>query len=83
MNTVTRTVGGAFGGAATASILAGTLASNGYPTPHGFTLAFDACAAALAVGVLVGLAIPQRRPEEAFGHHEAGDLHAEPVPGEI
>jgi MFS family permease len=83
MNTVTRTVGGAFGGAATASILAGTLASNGYPTPHGFTLAFAACAAALAVGVLVGLAIPQRRPEEAFGHHEAGDLHAEPVPGEI
>jgi MFS family permease len=83
MNTVTRTVGGAFGGAATASILAGTLASNGYPTPHGFTLAFAACAAALAVGVLVGLAIPQRRPEEAFGHHEAGDLHAEPGPGEI
>ena len=35
MNTVTRTVGGAFGGAATASILAGTIASNGYPTPHG------------------------------------------------
>ena len=83
MNTVTRTVGGAFGGAATASILAGTVAANGYPTPHGFTLAFAGCAAALGIGVLVGLAIPQRRPEEAFGSHETGDLHADAVPGEI
>jgi EmrB/QacA subfamily drug resistance transporter len=72
MNTVTRTVGGAFGGAATASLIAATLRANGYPTAHGFTLAFAACAAALGIGVLAGLAIPQRRPEEAFEPHESG-----------
>ena len=32
MNTVTRTVGGGFGGAVTASILAGTVGVSGYPT---------------------------------------------------
>ena len=74
MNTVTRTVGGAFGGAAVASILAATVGSSGYPTAHGYTVAFAACALALAVGALVGLAIPQRRPADAFVSHEAGDL---------
>jgi EmrB/QacA subfamily drug resistance transporter len=74
MNTVTRTVGGAFGGAATASILAGSIGASGYPSVDGFTIAFAACAVALALGVVVGLAIPQRRPEDAFGAHEAGDV---------
>jgi len=74
MNTVTRTVGGAFGGAATASILAATVGADGYASAHGFTAAFAACAAALALGSLVVLAIPQRRPGDAFGTHEAGDL---------
>ncbi len=74
MNTVTRTVGGAFGGSATASILGATAAASGYPTENGFTAAFGACAIALVIGVLVGLAIPQRRPAAAFAPHEAGDL---------
>jgi MFS family permease len=74
MNAVTRTVGGAFGGAAVASILAGAVGANGYPSTRGFTVAFAACALALALGVLVGLAIPQRRPADAFALHEAGDL---------
>jgi hypothetical protein len=73
MNTVTRTVGGAFGGAATASILAGTVGAAGYPSSHGFTLAFASCALALALGVLVGLAIPPRRPADAFGDDEPAD----------
>jgi len=73
MNTVTRTVGGAFGGAATASILAGTVGSSGYPTAHGYTASFVLCTAALALSLLVGLAIPQRRPEEAFAPHATGD----------
>jgi EmrB/QacA subfamily drug resistance transporter len=60
MNTVTRTVGGAFGGAATASILAGTLGRSGYPSAHGYTSSFGLCAVALALGVLAGLAIPSR-----------------------
>jgi EmrB/QacA subfamily drug resistance transporter len=73
MNTVTRTVGGGFGGAATASLLAGTVGVSGYPTAHGYTAAFGVCAVALAVGVAAGLGIPQRRPEEAFGPHPVGD----------
>jgi EmrB/QacA subfamily drug resistance transporter len=73
MNTVTRTVGGGFGGAVTASILAGTIAATGYPTARAYTAAFLLCAIALACGVAVGFAIPQRRPEEAFGPHVVGD----------
>jgi MFS family permease len=73
MNTVTRTVGGGFGGAATASILAATVAASGYPTSHAYTQAFLLCSAALAVGVVAGLWIPQRRPEAAFGPHAVGD----------
>jgi EmrB/QacA subfamily drug resistance transporter len=79
MNTVTRTVGGAFGGAATASIIAGTVGANGYPTPHGYTLAFGICAFALAVGVVAGLFIPSRRVEETFEPHAAGDVAESPV----
>ena len=74
MNAVTRTVGGAFGGAAVASILAASVGGSGFPSAHGFTVAFAACAVALALGVGVGLAIPQRRPADAFVRHEVGDL---------
>ena len=74
MNTVTRTVGGAFGGAATASVIAGTLGTSGYPSARGYTAAFGACAAALAIGVVTGFLIPRRRPEEAFGPHPTGDV---------
>jgi EmrB/QacA subfamily drug resistance transporter len=73
MNTVTRTVGGAFGGAATASVIAGTVGASGYPTAEGYTAAFGLCAIALAIGVLVGFLIPQRRPSEAFTPHSTGD----------
>src|SRR5205085_11668848 len=73
MNAVTRTVGGAFGGAAVASILAASVGGGGgFPSAHGFTVAFAACAVALALGVGVGLAIPQRRPADAFVGHEVG-----------
>jgi EmrB/QacA subfamily drug resistance transporter len=82
VNAVTRTVGGAFGGAAVASILAAHGRSNGYPSSSGFTMAFLVPAVALGVGVLVGIAIPKRRPADAFGPHEVGELPAEePVPG--
>jgi len=74
MNAVTRTVGGAFGGAVVASILESTVGANGFPTEGGFTTAFAACAGALALGVVVGLAIPQRRPVDAFTAHAVGDL---------
>jgi EmrB/QacA subfamily drug resistance transporter len=74
INAVTRTVGGAFGGAAVASILAASIGVGGFPSEHGFTVAFAACAIALILGVLVGLAIPQRRPADAFVPHQVGDL---------
>jgi MFS family permease len=77
MNAVARTVGGAFGGAAVASILAGTVSATGYPTNRGYTIAFAVCAIALALGFVAGLGIPQRRPADAFGRHEAGDLPAD------
>jgi dipeptide/tripeptide permease len=73
MNTVTRTVGGGFGGAATASILAGTVGASGYPTSHGYTLAFGLCAVGLAVGVVAAFWIPQRRTEATFAPHLVGD----------
>ena len=77
MNTVTRTIGGAFGGAATASLLASTIGpGSAYPTEHGYTVAFAFCAVALLLGVLVGFAIPQRRPDETFGTHAVGDLES-------
>jgi hypothetical protein len=74
MNAVTRTVGGAFGGAVVASILEASVGGSGFASERGFTTAFAACAAALALGVLVGLAIPQRRPADAFAAHPVGDL---------
>ena len=74
MNTVTRTVGGAFGGSVVGSILAGAVGGGRYPSAHGFTVAFLVCAVALALGVLAGLAIPPRRPYEAFAVREIGDL---------
>jgi MFS family permease len=74
MNAVTRTVGGAFGGAAVASIVAASVGGGGFPSAHGFTVAFTACAVALALGVVAGLGIPQRRPADAFVAHEVGDL---------
>jgi EmrB/QacA subfamily drug resistance transporter len=73
MNTVTRTVGGGFGGAAVASVLAGTVGRSGYPTAHGYTAAFGLCAVVLAIGVVTGLGIPQRRPEATFEPHAVGD----------
>ena len=48
-----------FGGAVVASILAGSVEGM-FPSADGFTAAFAACAIAVALGVLVGLAIPQR-----------------------
>jgi EmrB/QacA subfamily drug resistance transporter len=81
MNMVTRTIGGAFGGAITASILAATTQTDGYAARHGYTLVFAACAAAPAVGALVALTIPRRRPEHAFGEHEAGDLPTSDIAG--
>ena len=85
MNAVTRTVGGAFGGAATASLITASVGTRDFPTAHGYSTAFAVCAVALALGVLVGLAIPQRRPEQAFAPHDVGDLPpgSDAVPADV
>jgi EmrB/QacA subfamily drug resistance transporter len=62
MNTIVRTIGGAVGSQVAAGIVTATLAASGLPTEEGFTIAFAASAAALAVSFLVSLAVPGRRP---------------------
>ncbi len=58
MNTVTRTLGGAFGAAIVAECLA-----RGGSLDGDFALAFAACAGALALGIGAVLAIPGKGPE--------------------
>lgn len=67
-------LGDMFGCAVVASVLDATVRADGYPSERGFAVAFAVCAVALALGIFAGLAIPQRRPADAFASHEAGDL---------
>lgn len=60
MNTVLRTLGGAFGAQIAATLIAGTATGSALPTEHGYTLAFGMCAGAMAVAVVAGFAIPRR-----------------------
>lgn len=60
MNTVMRTLGGAFGAQVAASLILTSHGADGLPGDGGFTLAFAACAVALAAGVAATLAIPGR-----------------------
>jgi EmrB/QacA subfamily drug resistance transporter len=62
INTVTRTVGGAFGGSVTATLLADTIGSGTAATSNGYTGAFGLCAIALVLAVGVGLLIPRTGP---------------------
>jgi EmrB/QacA subfamily drug resistance transporter len=81
INTLTRTVGGAFGGAAVASILAGSIGASHYPTADGFTVAFALCAVAVGAGVVVGVLIPPRRRPEVPATPPVDELQ-EVVPAE-
>jgi MFS family permease len=56
VNTITRTVGGAFGGQLVATIIAG----GGAPSESSFVLAFVVIAASLVLSILAALAIPRR-----------------------
>ena len=61
INTIMRTVGGAFGASIPASILAAhTFAGTTVPTEHAFTVVFWVTAAAMGVAVLFGIAVPRR-----------------------
>jgi EmrB/QacA subfamily drug resistance transporter len=57
VNTVTRTIGGAFGGQLVATIIAG----GGSPTEDSFVLAFAVIAGSLVLSILAALAIPKPR----------------------
>jgi EmrB/QacA subfamily drug resistance transporter len=63
MNTIVRTIGGAIGTQITAGIVTASVASNGYPSEQGFSVAFGVGAAALLLGVFVSLAVPRSRPQ--------------------
>jgi EmrB/QacA subfamily drug resistance transporter len=65
MNTVMRTLGGAFGAQLVATCITAS-DRHGLPTDHGFTLAFGVCAAALTLGLLSALVIPHTRPDAAL-----------------
>ncbi len=61
MNTVMRTLGGAFGAQLAASCIAASHTAAGLPTDHGFALAFAMCAVALAAGLAGTWLVPGRR----------------------
>jgi EmrB/QacA subfamily drug resistance transporter len=60
MNSVTRTLGGAFGGQLAATLLASNLSAADIPTSNGFTLSFLMCLIALIAGLGFALAVPRR-----------------------
>jgi EmrB/QacA subfamily drug resistance transporter len=74
LNTIMRTVGGAFGSALVAALLtADTLPRVGLPTEHAYTEAFSVSAVAAGLAIVAALAVPRvprphvavRRPAEA------------------
>jgi len=60
MNSVTRTLGGAFGGQLAATLLASNLSAAGIPTSNGFTLSFLMCLIALVAALGFAVAVPRR-----------------------
>jgi EmrB/QacA subfamily drug resistance transporter len=60
VNTVMRTLGGAFGAQLATTCITASV-RHGLPTDSGFTLAFGVCAGALLVGVLSALIVPRSR----------------------
>ncbi len=66
MNTVMRTLGGAFGAQLVATCITAS-DRHGLPTDDGFTLAFGVCVAALVIGLLSAIVIPRARRDAARG----------------
>jgi EmrB/QacA subfamily drug resistance transporter len=66
MNTIMRTVGGAFGGQIAAAIVADhVVAATGFPEESGFTTAFVMGTVAVTLAFLAALLIPGRRSRQA------------------
>ena len=64
VNTVMRTLGGAFGAQVATTCITASV-HHGLPTDQGFTLAFGVCAGALIVGLLSALIVPRSRTRVA------------------
>jgi EmrB/QacA subfamily drug resistance transporter len=78
INTIMRTVGGAFGSAvATAILTADTLGGSPVPTEHAYTTAFLVSAAGSILAVCAALLIPSRRDPGGDG---GARVRAEPAP---
>ena len=71
VNTVMRTLGGAFGAQLATTCITASV-RHGLPTDSGFTLAFGVCAGALLVGVLSALIVPRSRARVADANVAAG-----------
>ncbi|MFN8222161.1 MAG: MFS transporter [Gaiellales bacterium] len=73
MNAVARTIGGAIGSQAAASVLAANIAADGYPAERGYTLSFALMAVAIGACLVASLAIPGGRSESAPATIIAGE----------
>ncbi|HYV14735.1 MAG TPA: MFS transporter [Conexibacter sp.] len=60
INTIARTVGGAFGTQIAASAIAATVIGSALPTEHGFTVAFAVVTGFLALAIAAALSVPRR-----------------------
>jgi EmrB/QacA subfamily drug resistance transporter len=77
MNTIMRTVGGAFGGQIAAAIVASHVnAATGFPSESGFTAAFALGAIALVLALAAAAAIPGRGAARAPVAGQPSEAHA-------
>ena len=77
INTVTRTVGGAFGAAVATAVLTGsTMAGGTTPTESAFTVAFVISAVGGALAVVSALLVPRPRVREQVALAEPAPAHS-------
>ncbi len=65
INTVTRTIGGAFGAAIATAVLASTIGADGLPSAGGYRLAFGLAAAMALLAAAASLRVPRQAAAEA------------------
>jgi hypothetical protein len=85
MNTNIRNIGAALGSGVATSLIVSGLLVHGFPTEHGYVLAFAACGGALVVAAITALMIPTRSgPSVVLSEsHPALTAEAEVVVGAI
>jgi MFS family permease len=85
MNTNIRNIGAALGSGVATSLVVSTLLPDGFPTEHGYVLAFAVCGAALVVAAIAAVKIPNTsRPSVVLSEsHRALTAEAEVVVGAI